>query len=127
MESQQVPYDSFSKIIEYILCLPGTSAAVERVFAQADKIWKKESANLDMCTLYSILSIKNNMEYSCPEFYKYLKTELVLLKQIAGQEKYDFKKSVSASNQHHEQEASTSAMSIEIEDSGGSEIHDFDD
>lgn len=115
LDSQQIPYIEFSYIVEYILCLPGSSAPVERIFSQANKIWKQESSALLVPTLHSILVVKNNMEYSCIDFYKFLKTQPVLLRQIASQDKYDFKQD------HGMASASTSAMSIDLESEGGHE------
>lgn len=67
--------------------------------------------------------VKTNMEYSCLEFYKFLKTQPELLKKIASQEKYDFKQ---RSNVHYEARASTSAMSIELQESRESQFDDSD-
>lgn len=91
MGQNQVPFEEFSYVIEFILCFPGTSAPVERVFAKAKKIWTLEKSSLLPSTLKSILIVKNNMDYECSEFYKFLKDQPDLLKQISTQEKYDFK------------------------------------
>lgn len=93
LESKDVPYLEFSRLIEFILCLPGSSAPVERVFSSAKNIWKTESSQLHVKTLKSLLFVKNNLEYTCVEFYDFLKKNQnhSLLKQIASQEKYDFK------------------------------------
>lgn len=65
MENHQLPYKEFSHLIEFVLCFPGTSAPLERVFAKANKIWT--------------------------EFYDILKKKPSLLQKISTQEKYDFK------------------------------------
>lgn len=98
MATSQVPYLNFARVVEYILCLPGTSAPVERVFSSIKNIWKTESANLQNDTLKSILLIKTNLNYSCVEFYQFLKKTPELLKQIASQEKYDFPSCVASSS-----------------------------
>lgn len=91
MQSQQVPFTEFSQIVEFILCLPGTSASVERVFSSIKNTWKTESSQLKMETLESILFVKNNMDLSCMDFYHFLKTQPQLLRQIGSQEKYNLK------------------------------------
>lgn len=91
MEAAQVPYLEFSRLVEFILCLPGTSAPVERVFSSAKNIWKTESSQLGVNTLKSILLVKNNLEYKCVDFYHFLKTQPQLLRKISAQEKYTFK------------------------------------
>lgn len=107
MNDNQVPFNQFSKIIEFVLCFSGTSAPVERIFAKIDKIWRKERSSLSISTLKSMLIVKNNMEYECDEFYKFLKTRPDLLKKISSQEKYDFKQPTT--------NTSPSAMSITFE------------
>lgn len=108
MEAKHVPFDEFSKIIEYALCFPGSSAPVERVFATAKKIWKLESSSLQIATLNAILHVKMNMEWSCIEFYDFLKTKPDLLRQISGQDKYVVRQPMTVENM------SSDAMSVEL-------------
>lgn len=91
MQAKNVPFNEFATIVEFILCFPGTSAPAERIFAKAKKIWKVESARLQMSSLDSILQVKCNMEWSCIDFYDFLKTQPELLRKISSQEKYNFK------------------------------------
>lgn len=109
MEAQHVPYLEISRLIEFLLCLPGTSAPVERVFSLAKNIWKIESSALQIETLKSILLVKMNLDYSCVDFYNFLKTQPQLLRRIACQEKYDFKEHL----QTRSEASDTSKMSIE--------------
>lgn len=111
METEQVPYLEFSRLIEFILCLPGTSAPVERVFSSAKNIWKVESSQLAVKTLKSILLVKMNLKYSCVDFYRFLKTQPKLLKAIASEKKYSFKESANTSAAT----ANVSLMSIDTE------------
>lgn len=107
LDSESVPFEAFSSIIEYILCFPGTSAPVERLFANVNKIWKQENSRLAITTLRSILYIKNYMDFTCTEFYRFIKSRHDILKQITNQEKYVFKQPVN--------EASPGAMSVEFD------------
>lgn len=85
MKSKQAPYLEFSRLVEFILCLPGTSTAVERVFSSAKNIWKVESSQLQVNTLESILFVKYNLDYTCVDFYNFLKNQPQLFKVIASQ------------------------------------------
>lgn len=107
MDTQQVSYAEFARLIEYILCLPGTSAAVERVFSLIKNVWKTESARLDMSTLKAILLVKKNLDYSCVEFYQFLRAQPALLRKIVSQDKYSFKEPTLAAS------VGPSKMSIE--------------
>lgn len=92
MESAEVPYLEFSRIVEFIMCLPGSSAPVERVFSSAKNTWKIECSKLEVKTLKSMLLVKNNLDYKCVDFYHFLKTQPQLLRKISAVEKYTFKK-----------------------------------
>lgn len=91
-ENNHIPYKRFARIIEFIFCLPATSACVERIFSLITKIWTKEKSQLHIDTLKHILFVKYNLRYECVDFYKFLKENPPLLKQISSQDKYDFKK-----------------------------------
>ncbi|KAL4126194.1 hypothetical protein QTP88_010420 [Uroleucon formosanum] len=79
---------NFSIIIEYILCLPGSNAPVERVFSLMNKIWSSEKSQLGVGVLKAILITKGNINKSCQEFHSYIKTKQATLKQICGSDKY---------------------------------------
>lgn len=51
------------------------------------------------------------MEWTCPDFFKFLKTRPDLLRKIGSQEKYDFKKP----------NANESAMSVQFDDDSESD------
>lgn len=106
MNREDVPFLEFSKIIEFALCFPGSSAPVERIFARTKKIWKQDSSSLQIESLSSILFVKINLEYECIDFYKFLKSQPELLKKIARQDKYSFKEPKPVQN-------STGAMSVD--------------
>lgn len=81
-------YKEITKMVEYVLCLPGTSASVERVFSAVNKSWTAEKTKLHIDTLKAILTIKCNLKLSCIDFYKYLISQPTLLRQIASKDKY---------------------------------------
>lgn len=89
-QSNNVPYTRFARIIEFIFCLPATSASVERIFSLIAKLWTKEKSQLKLDTLKHMLFLKYNLKFECVEFYNFLKESPTLLKQISSQDKYDF-------------------------------------
>lgn len=103
LERAGLPFKEFALIVEFILCLPGSSATVERIFSMAKQKWKIESSALMPSTLNSMLKVDYNMEYDCLQFYEFLKTQTGLLRQISSQDKYGFESTG----------ASTSRMSID--------------
>lgn len=86
--NHNVPFDEISTVVEYILCLPGTNATVERIFSTANKSWTREKSQLHISVLKSILFVKYNIELSCIEMFKLLQSRDDLLKKIASKEKY---------------------------------------
>lgn len=88
-QRQDIPYVEISSITEFALCLPGTSASVERVFSAVTKVWTVDKARLEIPTIRSMLIVKYNMELSCVEFYNMLKENPALLNKISSSKKYD--------------------------------------
>lgn len=60
LDREQLPYSEFALIIEFVLCLPGSSAPVERIFSIAKQIWKNESSSFLPKTLCAMLKVKCN-------------------------------------------------------------------
>jgi len=58
MLNNDLSHFNFSLIVEYILCLPGSNASVERVFSNMNKIWSSEKTQLGVCVLKAILITK---------------------------------------------------------------------
>lgn len=88
LDKESCEYNEIGTIIEYILCLPGSTASVERVFSAMNKTWTDEKTNLQIETLKAILTVKCNMKLSCIEFLKYIQTKPELLRPIASSNKY---------------------------------------
>lgn len=70
LDAESCDYKEFAKIIEYILCMPGSTGSVERVFAAMNKSWTKEKSQLKVNTLKAIQTVKVNLKISCLEFTK---------------------------------------------------------
>lgn len=89
LDDQSCDYKEMAKIIEYILCLPGSTASVERVFAEMNKTWTEEKSNLNVETLKAILTTKVNLKMSCLEFFRWLKDQPDMLRKIQSNQKYE--------------------------------------
>lgn len=107
LEKENIRFKTFSTIVEYVLCFPGTSTPAERIFSDANHVWRKEKSALQVKTLKSILNVRYNMEFRCTEFFQFLNSRVDILKKISSQEKYDFLKPKSVT--------SPGAMSIDSE------------
>lgn len=88
LNNNDCEYIEIATIVEYILCLPGTSASVERIFSAINKTWTSDKTRLEVETLKAILIVKCNLKYPCVDFFKYLKTKPALIRQIASNDKY---------------------------------------
>lgn len=88
--ANNLKHENFSLLIEYILCLPGTNASVERIFSLMNKLWTSEKNSLQVSVLKAMLITKVNINKTCQEFYAYLKSTPSLLKQICSSEKYKY-------------------------------------
>lgn len=97
--NNHIPYNHMLKIVSYILCLAGTSAAVERLFSLISEIWSVDKTQLKISTLKNILYTRYNIKLNCTEFFELLKSQLKLLEKIASTEKYAFKSRESTSKQ----------------------------
>lgn len=88
LEKQEKDCNDFAAIVEYILCLPATTASVERTFSSINKMWTEEKSQLSIETLKSMVVVKHNFDFSCVEFFNYIKKKPDLLKAIASKQKY---------------------------------------
>lgn len=91
MNKNSIPYLNFAQVVEFASCLPGANAITERVFSEVTHSWKKESSQLSIDTLKVMLIVKFNLDYTCSEFFDFIKGNTEILKQMTSQNKYDFK------------------------------------
>lgn len=89
LQDEDIEFNEIATIIEYVLCLPGTTAPVERVFSSVNKSWTDDKTRLHIDTLKAMLFAKYNIDASCQAFFEMLKTQPALLRKIAQSEKYD--------------------------------------
>lgn len=67
----------FCNIVEFILCLQGSAATVERIFSVVNSMWLKEKSRFSAETMGAMLvvSVRQNCAMQCVKLYnKVLKT-----------------------------------------------------
>lgn len=89
---QNIRYEHVKTIVSYILCLPGTSASVERIFSLINDIWTTEKTRMLLSTLKDIVFVRYNIKMSCLGFFNFLKSQPQMIKAIGTEGKYAFKK-----------------------------------
>jgi len=60
-------------ILQYIFCMPGTSAPVERIFLLMNNAWSDERARMNENTVRGLMVCKMNFGLTCNEFYEKLR------------------------------------------------------
>jgi hypothetical protein len=68
-----VSFLNIFKIIEFSMCLPGTSAPAERIFSMMGSIWSAERGRLSITVLKELLNIKENSDLTVHNFMIKLK------------------------------------------------------
>jgi hypothetical protein len=80
---------NISTVAELSLSLPGTNAAVERVFSLVNALWTDERNRLGVSTVKSIVLVKHHFRnYKCPEFHDFHLRKRKIEAQIHSSAKY---------------------------------------
>lgn len=80
--------ENLSKMIHFVLSLPGTNACVERIFSLVNMYWADEKSRLDIKMVKAVVTVKTHFNLSCIEFYEYLLSKEELLRAIHSSKKY---------------------------------------
>lgn len=83
---------NLKRIVEYVFSVPCSNAYVERIFSHMNGLWTDERNRLGVDTVKAELDIRNNLTYSCSEFFDYVKDQTDLLSAARSCTKYKFKK-----------------------------------
>lgn len=125
LDAESYPFDQISLIVQYVLCSPGTTAVVECMFSAITKLWTIEKSRLEVSTLKEILTVKYNLNFSCLEFYNYIKTKPELLRKVASQDKYVSKNKNDERNNEDEVDR-TAPTELHLEKTSDDEIDLFE-
>ena len=87
-KDKDIPISNFQKLAEFVFCLPGTSAPVERIFSIMKNMWSDDGSSMHEKIVRALLVCKSNIDLTCTEFYENIKSNVVLLKKVIGTDKY---------------------------------------
>ncbi len=65
-----VPCNNLNLIVQFILCLPGTNAATERVFSLVNDLWTEKKSQIKVETLKDLLQVKCTCKCHVENFMK---------------------------------------------------------
>lgn len=104
LKQQCLPFDVFFKLVEYVLVIPGkqliavcsdetisfirflsfagANCDCERLFSYIKNYWTDRKSSLSLTTLTSWLLVKHNLQFSCEEFYEFIKTQPDWLQKV---------------------------------------------
>jgi hypothetical protein len=84
MSEKRLDFQDFCNIVEFILCLPGSTAPVERIFSVMNSMWSKEKSRLSVETIRAILVVRQNSVVECEKFYDNVLKDRNLLHKITS-------------------------------------------
>ncbi|CAG2057141.1 unnamed protein product, partial [Timema podura] len=76
-----VSFVNIFKIVEFAMCLPGTSAPAERIFSMMGSVWTAERGRLSLSVVRDLLYIKANSVMTCSEFHDHIKNDKSFLRK----------------------------------------------
>ena len=86
---KRIRVSNFQKLVEFIFCLPRTSAPVERIFSIMKSMWSESRSRMLEQNVKAVITCKINTDWSCSDFYKNVKLNNDFLK-VLSTEKYDW-------------------------------------
>lgn len=89
LKQKDINVSNILPLVQFVLAIPGTNAAVERIFSLTNSLWTDEKNRLSVDTVKSIIVIKTHFQNkSCLEFYDFISTNSKLLQEIISSVKY---------------------------------------
>jgi len=65
-------FSNLKKIVEFFMCIPGTSVSVERVFSRINCLWTDEKNRLKINTVKAMIAVKLFFDETRFEFHNLL-------------------------------------------------------
>ena len=84
----RLPIPNFQKLVEFVFCLPGTSASVEKSFSIMKNIWSDDRSSMHEKNVKALLFCKSDIDLTCTKYNENTKSNVVLLKKVLGTDKY---------------------------------------
>jgi hypothetical protein len=89
VRSECVSLKNIQVILKFFCAIPGTSAAVERVFSVTNALWTDRKSYFLVETVKAVIVIKTLFEeLSCNDFYTSISNNPTLLQEIRSSMKY---------------------------------------
>ena len=88
LKDKDIPISNFQKLVEFIFCVPGTSAPVARIFSIMKNMWSDDRSSTREKNVKALLVYESNIDLTSTEFYENIKSNVVLLKKVLGTDKY---------------------------------------
>ena len=82
-KDKDIPISNFQKLVEFVFCLPGTSAPVEKMFSIMKNMWSDGRSSTHKKNVKALLVCKSNINLTCTEFYENLKSNVGAIKKGA--------------------------------------------
>lgn len=89
LKEKNVPISILAKVVEFLLCLPGSNAGIERLFSKMNYFWTSEKTNILESTVGNALTLQYNLHLTCSEMYDKLMGEKHLCEEIHKSQKYN--------------------------------------
>ena len=80
------------RLLAHVMTVSSSNAFCESVFSTMNFHWTDSRNQLSVAILRSEICIKHNFDYSCTEFYRFVKKKPDVLKFVKSETKYKFKK-----------------------------------
>ena len=80
-KDKDIPISNFQKLVEFVFCVPRTSAPVERIFSIMKNMWSDDRSSTHEKNVKALFVCESNIDLTCTEFYENIKSNVVLLKR----------------------------------------------
>jgi hypothetical protein len=84
MIEKRLDFEEFCNIVEFILCLLGSTAPVERIFSVMNTMRSNEKSRVSVETMRATLVVRQNCVMECEKFYDKVLKDRNLLRKITS-------------------------------------------
>ena len=68
MCKKHLDFQDFCNVVEFILCLPGSTAPDEKIFSVMNSMWTKKKSRSSVETMKAMLIVIQNNDMECDKF-----------------------------------------------------------
>lgn len=89
LQEKDIHYKNILLVVGFVMSVPGTNAAVERIFSLMSSLWTDEKNRLITKTVKAMIIIKTHFKNtSCIEFHECISKDHKLLEEVSSSDKY---------------------------------------